>query len=163
MSNLKAAEIRQKLIDLGQDEKYVSGLSKTAALALLNSQFALETESDIDDEVENINESMEYDVPPSITDPSWTEYCLSLLDDEEIEGGVPKVDGLRRLVEQEISPIASTSVEIQTLPGSFNTVIATATIQLKNGYVHQAAADAQRFSVGEQFQNRLTAMADTRS
>jgi hypothetical protein len=98
--------------------------------------------------------------PPSYMDPEWTDYVISQLDESEFWEGVPKLDGLRRMVEKLISPIVRVSVDIKPV---ISTIIATATVLLRNGEEFSAASDATPSSAPEGFRNRLTALADSRA
>lgn len=101
--------------------------------------------------------------PPSYMDPEWTDYVISQLDESEFWEGIPKLDGLRRLVEKLISPIVRVSVDIKPVIGNSVAIIATATVLLRNGEEFSAASDATPSSSPEGFRNRLTALADSRA
>ena len=108
------------------------------------------------------NEDLEENTPDQ-TDSEWTEYCLSLLHEDELFHGIPKNDGLRRLVETLISPISSVEVDITPVVGQNVLIVAKVRIELVDGTTHEAAADANRWSTTEAFSNKLTALADTRA
>ncbi|MFN9303042.1 MAG: hypothetical protein ACK6DA_09760 [Candidatus Kapaibacterium sp.] len=101
--------------------------------------------------------------PPSYMDPEWTDYVISQLDESEFWEGIPKLDGLRRLVEKLISPIVRVNVDIKPVIGNSVAIIATATVLLRNGDEFSAASDATPSSSPEGFRNRLTALADSRA
>jgi hypothetical protein len=101
--------------------------------------------------------------PPSYMDPEWTDYVISQLDESEFWEGVPKLDGLRRLVEKLISPIVRVVVDIKPVISTNIAIIATATVLLRNGEEFSAASDATPSSAPEGFRNRLTALADSRA
>lgn len=97
------------------------------------------------------------------TDPEWTDYVLSQLHEEEMWDGVPKMDGLRRLVEKLISPIRSISVNIQTVLTNNLVVIAIAEVILDNDTKMTAVSDATYYSAAPGFGHKLAALADSRA
>lgn len=101
--------------------------------------------------------------PPSYIDPEWTDYVIGQLDESEFWEGVPKLDGLRRMVEKLISPIVRVSVDIKPVISTNTAIIAIATVLLRNGEEFSAASDATPSSAPEGFRNRLTALADSRA
>lgn len=100
---------------------------------------------------------------PDYTDPEWTEYVISMLHEEEMWQGIPKLDGLRRLVEKLISPIKEMSVSLQPIIHNNPIIIAIATVKLEDGQIFSAASDATPYSAPEGFRNRLSALADSRA
>lgn len=95
--------------------------------------------------------------------PGWTEYLLDQLLEEEKFNDIPRMEGLRRLVEVNISPIKDMSVDVYTSEGAILTVIIKATVTLENGQVFSACSDANLYNCQGEFKNRLTPTADTRA
>lgn len=100
---------------------------------------------------------------PFRTDPEWTDFIINQLTEEEKFGGVPKMDGLRRMVEKYVSPITNIEVSIIPHTGQILTVIAIASVTLYNGEKYTACSDANMFGATNDFKNKLTALADSRA
>ena len=56
-------------------------------------------------ESEAKKELVKFQIPPKMDDPKWTDWVLSQFEPSELEEGLPKVDGLRRLTRKLIGPI----------------------------------------------------------
>lgn len=95
----------------------------------------------------------------------WTKFILDQLDEDEKDGEFPKSDGLRRLLELNVSPITSIQTHIIQPPTPDNNMIATArsTICLENGEIYEACADAQQSMLPAPYDRYVTAIAETRS
>lgn len=95
--------------------------------------------------------------------PGWTAYIISHLDESEMFQGVPRLDGLRRLVEQFMGRITKMNVHIQPVHTSVLSIVATATVELDDGTIWSASSDANQYSTQDSFKYRLTAVADNRA
>ena len=100
---------------------------------------------------------------PTIYDPEWTDFMISKLHEDEMWEGIPRIDGLRRLVETYISKIKSLTVEVIPVVGNDLTVIAKACAVLEDGSIWTACSDASTKSTTGEFRNKLTSMADSRA
>lgn len=98
-------------------------------------------------------------------DPGWSEYILSKLTDDEKEDTYPRADGLRRLVEQEISPIVSIETNIIQAPQNGNNMTSTVrtTIRLANGEKYDAVTDVQKDDCISPYNQHISAIAETRA
>ena len=97
-------------------------------------------------------------------DPEWTDFILEELHEDEMFEGVPRIEGLRRMVEKYISPIQSILSRVTPCDnGQTLTIIVTVEVHLENGQVYTASSDANMYSCTGEFRNRLTATADTRA
>lgn len=101
--------------------------------------------------------------PIDRTCPNWTEFIINDLSEEEMFEGIPRMDGLRRMIEKHISPIVKTYVSVNPVVGQTLTIVATATIELENGEIHTACSDASPYGISDEFKYKLTALADTRA
>jgi len=107
-----------------------------------------------------------YDVEEQIPEPTdfgWTDYVISQLEEEEIWSGIPRIDGLRRLVEKLICPIVEVRSHISSIVSEYPTIVCTSRIVLANGRAYEASADAHSTSVANEYRNRLTAVAENRA
>ena len=123
----------------------------------------------INDEI-NIVESQEEIL--NRQSPNWTKYILSQLEDDECDidkldtsKKYPRTDGLRRLLEKEVSPINNISSTVIQFPNPTNNMIATVktTLHLENGESYEAVADAIKEDIDYPFDRYVTALAETRS
>lgn len=117
------------------------------------------------DPVDNteLTSNTEYEEAPSITDYKWTDYVLSQLEESEMWLGIPRVDGLRRLVEKLVSHITATESRVQAIVSEYPYLIVTVKVFLNNGSFYEASADAHSTSVTREYANRLTAVAENRA
>src|SRR5688500_7434881 len=53
---------------------------------------------------------------PRMEDPEWTDWVMAQFEPEELDEGLPKVDGLRRLVRKLIGPILKGKAEGRQYP-----------------------------------------------
>lgn len=101
---------------------------------------------------------------PVISDVGWHDFVISHLDENELFDGIPRMDGLRRLVELLVGKIKRVNTDIQIISTvNHPVIVATATIELLDGSIYSAASDASFYSVAPAFKNRLTAIADNRA
>lgn len=104
------------------------------------------------------------------TDPEWTEYVLAHVSDEEMFGGMPKVDTLRRLVEKFIGRIVGTDIDFHyhfSPADGTHVAVALAKVFVENAdgeqEVYTGVADATRYNTDPVFGKYLSAMAETRA
>ena len=97
--------------------------------------------------------------------PNWSKYILDQLAEDEKDGNFPKSEGLRRLVEKEISPIVCMETSVIQAPNPDNNMIATVktTIYLENGQKYDAVADNQQDHCPPPFNKHTSAVAESRS
>jgi hypothetical protein len=116
---------------------------------------------------------------PSITDIEWTNYVLGEFKPEELYEGMPKANGLRRLVRKLIGPILKSKAKIKQVPSIDNEQRSTAeyTVVVLNRYQLEEneepyiieftdAADAWRgnlWAQSEEYAKFPVAMASTRA
>ena len=107
---------------------------------------------------------------PTYKDAHWTEYLLSKLDpDELVEGKFPKVDSLRRLVENYIGEISNVNTSVIQSPNDANGKTAVVLVnigiqKLGGGYrTYSGCADASIRNCDPPFNQFPTAMAETRA
>jgi len=127
-------------------------------------------EEEILDVVEETTEVEEQDEVETLTmfDKGWTDYLLDKLYDNELFNGNPTVDGLRRLVNQEIGAIVGSTSDVLQCPTQDNQ---RATIRHRleiDGYdglrrVIDGCVDVSIFNTPAPFNKHLVGSADTRS
>ncbi len=101
---------------------------------------------------------------PSMTDPEWNSYVLSLFTNEEIFNGSPTADGVRRLVELLIGHIISIGTDIVVASTEYAATKTSVSIETDDGVViFEGSADAHEQNTDGVFQKYLLAMAETRS
>jgi hypothetical protein len=95
----------------------------------------------------------------------WTQFILNQLEDDEKDQQYPKTCGLGRLLEKEVSKIISLTSSVIQPPRNDNNMMATVktTLELENGEVYEACADAQKSSLEYPYDKHVTAIAETRS
>jgi hypothetical protein len=114
---------------------------------------------------------------PTMEDPEWEDYILKQFMPEELDRGLPKANGLRRLVRKNIGPIISGKVHVCQVPTIDNEHRSTVEYELQilniynlqdgeSPYVvtYSEAADAYLANVkGQEFARFPVAMASTRA
>lgn len=103
--------------------------------------------------------------PPTCIDPEWTKYVLSLMTDDELEQGMPKVDGLRRVATFLFGPF-STNTEVVQTPNVDNGYRATVVVKLDfNKPIFSCSGSADVFSgnTNKMFAIHPVATAETRA
>ena len=129
------------------------------------------------DKVSQLIETVEEEVPedlvdktPDRTDPKWTEYVMSLFEDNELDNGYPKLDGLRRVAEVLYDIPLENSVAIQQCPNRDNEFMATCICKmvyeddLGNTKIYQDVGHAHKSNIkGVMFQNHLVSIASSRA
>lgn len=128
----------------------------------------------LDDETD-INQDLTLD--PKMDDPAWTTWVLGQFESSELEDGLPKVDGLRRLVRKLVGPIIKGKAKTRQAPTIENEQRATVeyTVRVLNKYQlydyeepyiveFTDVADAYRGNIkGLEYARFPTAMAATRA
>jgi len=106
---------------------------------------------------------------PLINDKEWTQYVMSLFDDDELEGDSPRLEGLRRVTGQLLGQILEEGCELVMSPNQDNgfRACAKAWIVINNGFGQsvrfEALADACPENCTGEFVIYPTAIADTRA
>lgn len=112
-------------------------------------------------DIDNLN------TEPCLTrqDSNWTKYILDQLVEDEKDGIYPKSDGLRRLLEKEVSHIVTMNNMVIQSPQPANGMIATVqcNIELENGERYTALADAKKDDLDAPYNKHVTAIAETRA
>ena len=107
-----------------------------------------------------------------MTDDDWTEYVLSLLDEDQLYNGYPKVDGLRRVMGKLGFIILDSEVSVIQAPNENNNYTATVEYciryntdetQYKSSVTYRDVADASKGEFGPPFNKHITAIAATRA
>jgi len=98
-------------------------------------------------------------------DPEWTEYIMTQLFPEEMDGKYPRLEGLRRLACKHIGEIIEEGCDLISPPMQSNnyTACAKAYVVFDNGKRFEALADANDINCQSDFATFLVAMADTRA
>lgn len=124
---------------------------------------------------EVVPESMGLPPAPSIADPDWTPYVLSLLGEDERARGRPKVPGLRRLVPMLVGDILENTTEVIQVPNPANGYIATVQARLvilwwkglaEGAFQHRVftgLADVYAGNTREEFARYPSSTAETRA
>lgn len=129
-------EIRDELKTLGVTSEDVLAQSKTQLVALL---ISLKTDADATpqeagDGLLDATETLDaVDIPhtkdvleqPAFNSERWHEWVMTQFTDDEMSDGAPICDGLRRIVESVIGPIAKVEVIGNTTPNDSNKGTAT--------------------------------------
>ena len=124
----------------------------------------LETPIDADTSVKDVISTDEN--APSITDPEWNEYVMSMFTPKELYDGNPLVNGLRRVAELVIGPIVY-SGPTQVFPPQRDdhhgraTVVFT--VEFENGMRYSEVADCWEGNTDDTFCVFNTATAATRA
>jgi hypothetical protein len=105
---------------------------------------------------------------PSINDKGWTQYVMSLFDDDELEGDSPRLEGLRRVAGLLMGTIREEGCNLITAPNQDNgfRACAKAWLVIFNGNEElrfEALADACSENCTGEFVIYPTAIADTRA
>jgi len=103
--------------------------------------------------------------PPVPTDVGFTQYALSLLQDDEMDGEFPRVEGLRRIAGLLLGEVLEERCELIFAPSVENemTVGVKSIIIFENGKRFESLADANCNNCQKEFSPYLTAMAETRA
>lgn len=103
--------------------------------------------------------------PPVPSDPGWTQYCMGLFMDDELEGSNPRMEGLRRIAELLIGEVIEERCELISAPTMENgeRACAKCTLVFGNGRIFESLADASPNNCQKEFAMYPTAMSDTRA
>lgn len=165
--SLTVKEIKEKLIDLGLEEKdFVAedGKKKKKAelLAILEQLEVLDDAQVVEEEGDTPEQ--EKDLPPEIGSRAWTDYVLNHLDDDEKINGNPTVDGLRRVI---LCFMGEYNFQVQVLqvPSVENQGRATvkASLFFENGRIFESAADVFHKNTDYPYNMHPVATAETRA
>lgn len=106
---------------------------------------------------------------PKAGDENWTEYVMGLLSEDEVFNGLPKVDGLRRVLPKLNYHINNSAARVVQAPNQTNEYTATVefTLSMVNrgglGIYVTDVADAQRDELKFPYNKHVTAIAATRA
>tara|TARA_R100001509_G_scaffold164543_1_gene142554 strand:+ start:2491 stop:3447 length:957 start_codon:yes stop_codon:yes gene_type:complete len=188
--DVSVAKIREELKTLGVEDEEVLSQSKKPLVELL-----LETKEEVKeaDEIlfdaemdveEDILSAVDKDalvegkslVQPAFNTEKWSEWVMSRFADDELENGAPTCDGLRRVTEDVLGPIAKVEVIKNDTPTVSNkgnaTVVVGITIEpvLLEGHPRQGKsiyvedlADANKLNTPEEIFKHPSATAGTRA
>jgi len=183
---LKKAEIVEQLILKGCKEEELAGLKVSQLKTMLDEENSGEDSLILLDQVKEIEETIiavpvpKKDVvvtkidddrplalsnPPVPTDVGFTQYALSLLQDDEMDGEFPRVEGLRRIAGLLLGEVLEERCELIFAPSVENemTVGVKSIIIFENGKRFESLADANCNNCQKEFSPYLTAMAETRA
>jgi hypothetical protein len=97
--------------------------------------------------------------------PEWTDYVMSLFQEKELDNGMPKVDGLRRVAELVYGSFDDIT-NIEQTPNIDNSYRATVLVTLhfpRSGRTYSGAADAFAGNTDKKFAMHPIAIAETRA
>ncbi len=181
-TKMKVNEIREKLLDIGYTKEQVEAIKGKANLVktLEEEVYAsLDFGSDSSNGDFEPNEDSQFVaieatqdeeiIPPSISDPEWSDYVLSKFEYDEMVDGNPTVDGLRRITELLLGQVNSSSTEIVQVPTKENegraTAIHTVSVIMPNGDMRtvSGSGDAWHKNTDMPYSKFPVAMAETRA
>lgn len=187
---MKKAEIIEKLVLIGCDKEEVSKLKVGELREMLQEEESgeesliildkLQKEIDLGKHDTMIDPPIKYSkttintrepLRPSLSDPpipsdaGWTQYVLSLFQDDEMDGEHPRLEGLRRVAELLLGGVVAERCELISSPTMENgeRACAKASIVFSDGQVFEALADACPSNCMKDFAIYPVAMADTRA
>ena len=181
-TKMKVSEIREKLLGIGYTKEQVEAIKGKANLVktLEEEVYAsLDFGSDSSNGDFEPNEDSQFVaieatqdeeiIPPSISDPEWSDYVLSKFEYDEMVDGNPTVDGLRRITELLLGQVNSSSTEIVQVPTKENegraTAIHTVSVIMPNGDMRtvSGSGDAWHKNTDMPYSKFPVAMAETRA
>lgn len=121
-------------------------------------------------EIEEVDDTVVSTEPPTprIGDVKWTEYVLSLLTDKEKDGGNPKVDGLRRIIEVVFGEVIDSypnTMQSPTKENGYTAVVEHILVVERNGRHEKygGVADAGLHNTDAPYSKFPAAVAETRA
>ncbi len=176
--NLSVKEIKQKLLDLGLDDREIAMLkSKDDLLSKLKDMEALELESltksllETEEQLAEL-ESEEELTEPEYGDPGWQEYVLSFFHENELyDNKYPTLNGMRRVSQKLLGDLEySGIVSLNASMPDDNNGRAYCTYELvfsdflgKGRRVFRASADAHQYNMNDTYCIYPVAIAENRS
>jgi len=187
--DVSVKDIRTELFSLGVTDEDVLSQSKKPLVKLLlemKDKANQGTEEDIlfETDEEDALSAIDTDalsgesgmVQPAFNSEKWSEWVISQFADDELENGAPTCDGLRRVAEDVIGPIAKVEVIKNDTPNVSNkgnaTVVVGVTIEpvmleghpRHGSYIYvEDLADANRLNTPEEIFKHPSATAGTRA
>jgi len=187
--DVSVKDIRAELFSLGINDEDVLSQSKKPLVKLLleiKDKANQDAEEDIlfETEEEDALSAIDTDilsgesgmVQPTFNSEKWSEWVISQFADDELENGAPTCDGLRRVAEDVIGPIAKVEVIKNDTPSVSNkgnaTVVVGVTIEpvmleshpRHGSYIYvEDLADANRLNTPEEIFKHPSATAGTRA
>lgn len=168
---MSVEQIRDMLVEAGLSREEVEAIKgKSQLTAKLNELIDDEATLDgaIAEDIDNVGldgESVDKEeVQLTPQSPGWTDYVLSLMRPDELVDGHPKVDGLRRVVEQLMGTVLAVKTDIAQTPCPDNNWHATVkvTVILENQEI-DAVADAGSNNTPPVFAKHPVATAESRA
>lgn len=158
----------EKLIDTGYSKDEIKNKSlkeiKEIFMSISVADGLLE-ESKPNDITNNTISLDNNEIVHSPSDKDWTEYVLSLLDeDREIDNGNPKTDGLRRVAEQLYGSfsILTDIVDSPNTENNFRAVVKVR-LQFRDGRIVDGSTDVYSGNTENLFARHAVATAETRA
>jgi hypothetical protein len=105
-------EIKQELINRGVDEKFLSGNKKDLQEMLEKMEPIQSIFDNIEEEIDNscLQVECEKDIIPRYGSPLWSNYVFSKFEKDELKDGFPTCDGCRRVLEEVLGTIVSSTI-----------------------------------------------------
>lgn len=161
--------IRNMLVEAGLSREEVDSIKGKAQLTeklneLIDDEATLADA--IVEEVEDVQMNEESEEKTQLTpqSPGWTDYVLSLMRPDELVDGHPKVDGLRRIVEQLMGTVLAVKTQVHQTPCPDNNWHATVLVTvILDGQEVDAAADAGGNNTPPVFAKHPVATAESRA
>jgi len=190
ISKMKVKDIKDMLVkDHGYEASDLNNTKKMDLIELLQSESNIEnldiSFGDGDDtgdfetndtssspaapETLTTTEEAESLLPPSIFEPSWSDYVLSKFEHDEMIDGNPTVDGLRRVTELVMGGITASTTEVVQVPTKENkgraTAIHTISVIMPDGISKtvSGSGDAWYKNADMPYSKFPVAMAETRA
>jgi hypothetical protein len=171
IEKLKISEMREELIKLGYSKNDFENLSKQETKQLLSN--AMIAEVSLDSVVEENSPVQQVQTnqqagQPEFASAEWSDYVMTLFQTNELENGMPKVDGLRRVAHRVFGPFDILTEVIQT-PTIDNNNRATVIVRLQLGggfspnRIITGSADVFSGNTDKAFAKHPVATAETRA
>lgn len=167
---MSVEQIRDMLVEAGLSREEVEAIKGKSILTarlneLIDDEATLEGAIAEDlDEVPQDKEIIDEEIQMTPQNPGWTDYVLSLMRPDELVDGHPKVDGLRRIVEQLMGTVLAVKTQVHQTPCPDNNWHATVlvTVILQDQEI-DAAADAGGNNTPPVFAKHPVATAESRA
>lgn len=166
---MKVKELKEQLANHGYDIDTLDKLKKPELDELYKSigenNKLLDAAEIIEEESQDGQKPEEQ--TPTIDSPEWTDYVISLLDKKEMDNGMPKTEGLRR-VARKLLGVFSIRTNIHQIPTIDNAGRATVQVSLEfntayGSLVYDGAADVFSGNTQKEFAKHAVATAETRA
>jgi hypothetical protein len=162
---MKIQELKDQINQMNVlPEEEVNSMTKKELENILNANAQLD-KADIQVNDETTLPGIDDNVSKLSTRKSnWTEYVMSQFTPDEIEGGNPKVDGLRRVAEQELGGFSqyTTIVDSPNLNNQ-NRAVVHVRLSFDSGRIVEGAADVFGGNTDYKFAKHPVATAESRA